>query len=548
MFPDTVSNESDRQPAPLLREERLTTALATALLVLHGGLAWLTRMPGIETRQDDALYVLLARSLRDGGYREIFRIDAPVHSMYPPAYPATLAIWGWPVGDAYDALVLLSVVASVVALALTFVATRRVFSTRIALLTLAVLAVNPALIQYAGSISSESMYTALAAATLWALATPSPSRGRVWLAGAAAILAGLTRSIGATLVLALAVLWLLRREWRTVAWFTAASAILVGGWLLWTALAPEQFVGKSYVADATLIGEASERPLIVVLIERAVRHAAFYLAIGVPWILPLPTIAGTPVDNVLTAGAAAVGLLAGTFVLLRRWRAAGIYLVTFATLLLAWPWQHDRFAVPLLPVIVPAIIVGLEALLRPWAARWRIAASAAMAVLILSAATSRTTADATATIGCERADMPPASCLTRDQISYFDALRYIQRATALDAVFLTAKPEPMFLYTGRRSVPFLAAVKQPKENFVPHLRSLGVAYILLGSLQGNEPGRLSLTMLDHCRALELVQFFPERTYLFRLRGMAEAADGGAACAAMEDYRKANRNRRFGVDP
>ena len=41
-------------------------AIIAALLATHGTLLWLQRAPGMTTGQDDAAYMLLARSLRAG--------------------------------------------------------------------------------------------------------------------------------------------------------------------------------------------------------------------------------------------------------------------------------------------------------------------------------------------------------------------------------------------------------------------------------------------------------------------------------------------------
>ena len=54
-------------------------------------LAWLQRVPSLTTANDDATYVLLARSLRDGGFNSIHLVGAPIHTKYPPVFPVLLA-------------------------------------------------------------------------------------------------------------------------------------------------------------------------------------------------------------------------------------------------------------------------------------------------------------------------------------------------------------------------------------------------------------------------------------------------------------------------
>src|SRR5262249_7587988 len=123
----------------------------------------------ILTGQDDAEYVLLAKALHSGVYTELWRADAPGHAQYPPGYPAILAAWGAVAGDRYNRLVLLSVLSSVVTLVLIFSLVQRRFGTNIALGSVIILAVNPQMLSYSGSIASEGAYTALTLACLYCI-------------------------------------------------------------------------------------------------------------------------------------------------------------------------------------------------------------------------------------------------------------------------------------------------------------------------------------------------------------------------------------------
>ena len=79
-----------------------------------------------------------------------------------------------------------------------------------------------------------------------------------------------------------------------------------------------------------------------------------------------------------------------------------------------------------------------------------------------------------------------------------------------------------------------------------HVEDLAV-HLLLGSLQATEIGRLPEAMRLHCEALAVEAFFPERTWLFRIRTPSEPASNDG-CEAIAQSTELNRNRRFGVDP
>src|SRR6185369_15337826 len=83
--------EPTLQPAPRL--SAVQRALVFGLLVLHVVLAWLTRAVAIGTGNDDATYVLLARSVRHFEYVDRHLVTMPVHAQYPPGYPAILALF-----------------------------------------------------------------------------------------------------------------------------------------------------------------------------------------------------------------------------------------------------------------------------------------------------------------------------------------------------------------------------------------------------------------------------------------------------------------------
>jgi 4-amino-4-deoxy-L-arabinose transferase-like glycosyltransferase len=522
---------------------RAARAIAVAAVVLHILLTWFSRPPGLLTGQDDAEYMILARSLRAGGYEELHRVDTPVHSTYPPAYPALLAVWGTITGDGFDALVVLTIALSAATLLLLRrVLLRRGFDESVATGSVVVLAVNPALVAFAGSVMSETPYIFLTVVCLLLLADARPATRRLVLAGAAAILAALTRSIGVTLVVALGVNWLTERRWKTAAALALASALTVGAWLLWTVLAPEQYLGTSYVADLRTgaTGTAwSPGPLL-----RIPGHVAWYARVAVPWQLGVPTVAGTIVDNVVAVLVLAVLFAFGAWTFVRRWRFAAIYFLTYGGLLALWLWRVDRFVVPLLPLIVPALLAGAYALGDRFGLRRPALLAAACALLLALGAGARTAADVADATRCDRAlSLPDPQCLTPDRASFFDAIRWIGGNTAGDDVLLAAKAAPLYLYTGRRSVGYGAALSADATTFLPYLREHGTDYILLGALEQSEVWQLAPLLADVCDRLALRASFPPNTYLFAIPSETALSDS-SACAAVAAYLAENGDRMF----
>lgn len=528
---------------------RLLWPFVAAVLALHAALAWSGRMPGVLTGEDEATYLLLARELRHLRYTDVFLAHQPVHAMYPPGYPATLALWSAAIGDGFDGLLVLSIAASAGALLLTFVTIRRLWSTPVALLVLVPLAVNPYLVERAGALASEAPYMMLTILALWGAAR-GDQRSLI-IAGTAAVAAMLTRSMGLTVFAALAAHWLWGRKFVGAATLGAGAALTVGAWLAWSFTAPGKLVGASYAADFTQAGAAGPPAVLgflAVLGSRIATNVPTYLGLTTPSLLPLPAVPGTPVDNGLGAALTAVGLLTGLVLLWQRWRAAALYLLATAAVLAVWPWHVERFVMPLLPLLVTAMVLGVGALVgRRWP-RWRVAAMAAVAGLLFLRGTALVTSDLSAMARCERGHRAPApSCVSPDQTSFFAALEYVRSELPDDAILLTTKRATAYYYTGRRQIQWRTAAAVGADRLVGFLRDRGVGYVILGSLHWADLDELPNALEPNCAAFELVGVFPPRTYLLRLRA-ANEPDDGSGCRALAEHRVKNLTRDFERDP
>jgi hypothetical protein len=540
--PEAPSEHARPDVRAVSAQRRIVTVIVAVAVGVHVVAAWLARPMGFMTGQDDAEYVILARSLRSGGYHELHRAGEPIHAQYPPGYPAMIAAWTALVGDEFDRVVLLNLgLSAAMLLVLRRVMLKRRFGEVEATGSVLVLAVNPSLVGLAGSVRSEPAHMLLALGCLLALGAPRPTRRSLVIGGALAIAAALTRSIGAALLAAVAAHWLLERRWKAVAAFAVAAGVTVGAWLVWTALAPGQYVGSSYVADlrAGTAGVTwAPGPL-----RRIPDNVAWYARTAVPWALAIPTVRGTVLDN-----AASLLLLIllgslGLWTLLRRWRPAALYLLLYAGVLALWLWRVERFVVGLLPLIVPAVLMGgtalgaLVRLRRPWLV------PAAIALVLLATGAVRT-ADAVADARrCDRtATLPDPACMTADQASFFDAIRWTQARADEDAVFLTAKAAPLWIYTGRQSVSFHAAARADTAALIPFLQELGTDYILLTVLDEAEPRRFAPRLAAVCDRLALEATFPPNALLFSIR--TGASSNGDACTALARYLRDNEGREY----
>lgn len=526
------------------RDRRVTVG-AALLLGMHAVLAWLMRPASIAAGNDDAVYLLLARALRQGHYRELFYLDAPVHSQYPPGYPALLALVGLP-SQAFDWLVAVNIALSVAALGVLFL-TLRTRSPGLALLALAVLAVNPALLDVASRLTSEPLYLLLTVLGLHALRGADVRNGR---AGAFAIAAALTRSIGVTFVGAALLELVLRRRWKPVMVFGAASLVTVGVWIGWTVTAPQQYVGRSYIADATLLVREHRPPVdssagaprrqdaalayAKTMAFRIRYNVSSYLTRRIPTELSVPTVAGTPVDNMIWLLVIVAAGGAGLLVLFREWRAATLYLGAYAALLILWPFNLGRFLAPVLPFIVVALLAGAWRLGTLVSARLGAAAAAALAAILIVSGGAESAQAAARGVGCDRANpRGSAECFDAATRAWLGSLDQVPRLLPDTARLMTAKEGPFYFYTGRKVVPIYGLFALDSASIVAALEQGTATHLLLTHLKGDER-TIERPIEGACRRFTFEGAWSETTLLLRLS--PPGAGERDACDAIRRWR------------
>lgn len=526
------------RPEPALRSNSILRRLpplgALALVALHMAAAWKLRRPGITTGNDDALYVLLSRSIRHLTYSDTHLLDAPPHVQYPPGYPALLALVSAAFGESPDHFMLLGVICSGLALVFWYDIARRLWSPWLGLGVVAAAGSNPWLVQYAGSIASEAPYLLSSTVALWLLIREDRSRMYGLLGGLVAIVSALVRSFGATLVVAFGLHWLFARRFRRAAIFAAAVAVTLGAWFAWTIGAGPRIQGRSYVEDlaVTLAQDDSAAARIWFHAGRVVS----VLTRRIPSVLAVPTVESTRLDNVLWLVVIVVSGAAGAWVLWRRSSSLPLYVVAVLLLMVLWPYSLTRFLVPLVPPLLLLLLVGVTLTRRHVPPAVATALAVILTLVLAGGGWARTMELAGRMAPCERASAQVSpGCYNENQRSFFAAARFAADSTPADAAFLTAK-EAAFAYYARRRVVYPGALRGDAGQLLAALRQRGIRYVVLGRNAEIESSFLAQALERSCDQLELVATFPPRTYLFEVTTDSRTLPGSRACEAIRTYR------------
>ncbi|MBI1325591.1 hypothetical protein GC170_20705 [bacterium] len=343
--------------------------LRYSLLVLLGAFVVASIHFDAPPRFDETGYLILARSLADGrGYREIDKPAAPVHSHFPPGWPATLATCWTFTSDSIDAR---TVVAHAVVVVLWFSAVvlwsrwfASPFPEVVAIPLSVALAANWLWIRLAGELRSETLFIMLSAIVLLAIpSAPERVSGRR-AAGIGGIvgLAILTRHIGVALAGAVLIEFVLRRYWRAAIQVILISAVIVLPWAV-----TQWVVGHGTQAEL-LLAKSDRNDSYTNLIGS---QLVFYVrrlpdSLFGPFVETATVFRDDPLAATLSTALAAVFASVWSIGLVRMIRnesarPAGLYLACSLVILVVWPFtEAGRFLIPLVPLNLAALVLGLD--------------------------------------------------------------------------------------------------------------------------------------------------------------------------------------------
>jgi hypothetical protein len=317
--------------------------------------------------QDDGLYVILAKALATGqGLRFINLPGAPAGVHYPPGYPSFLAVL-WHFASTFDARLHLFAMANIALLgaaaAGTFLLARRAGMARrgAAICALAGFLMPPAL-WMGTALLSEPLWLALGIPwLLWAEAAvddPRSTRPRTWIGlGLTAGMIALVRTQSTTLVMGLAAILVIRRQWKPALIVLAAVAVMLLPWQLWVAhqsqvppvLATKYGVYGAWLSDAfraqgmRLLSATLARNIVSV---GAILGSMFGPA-GASWIGVVLLIAP---------------MIAGLRRLARRAPVTLVMMLAHGAIIVALPFEPRRYVWTSWPFVVLWIAAGIAEL------------------------------------------------------------------------------------------------------------------------------------------------------------------------------------------
>jgi MFS family permease len=331
---------------------------------------------------DDGVYVTTAKALETGqGYRIVSLPYEPSQILYPPLHPFLLSLI-WKAYPQFPENVLVMVLLSIAA-ALSFLAlsyrylVRQGYATAWqALIVVAVAAINWRTMYWATLVLSDMLCASISVAGLCVAENYEKEERSGWrrgvVLGVIMGLAFLTRTAAITLILAVAVYFVMRRKWRRVLVPVAIAGLVVVGWAGWCYLNRTSFSGSNseyYSGYARCFSEAYKylhtlngTSMLATFAGVMGTNFALLVIASVP-VACLGLGYGLPLTVFFMLIFLTLALIAGGFLRQARkgLRLLHVYLVLHVGLHLILPGiAYDRYVAPVVPFLLVLLVTELH--------------------------------------------------------------------------------------------------------------------------------------------------------------------------------------------
>lgn len=433
-------------------------ALLTAVITLLAGLLTLTT-DLIGVFHDDAVYVLIGKAVAEGqGFVNPHLPGTPAAIHFPPLFPLLLAgvlklAPSFAAGLAWIKFVN-PVLLAIAAYGMTLGIIRWFgLAPWVAAVVMLASTVSLPMLVLTNVVISEPMFVALFAPTVFAAERlrRRDDLPAILLAAALAAALILTRTIGASVVMAASIVFVLERRWRALFGYGLLVGILLLPWQLFVAkhagAYPPELVGAygNYLSWVGAGYRENGLPFVAAVFEKNVGDLWWYAKV---------VLTSTLEASALGTGAGIIAFalaLAGLALGLRRSpsRVVTLAFAGYMAIVLVWPFTVHRFVWTLWPIVVALAFVGFREALRELRGAGRPRAAVGLvgvgALLLVGYGTYNGRGLA----------LGWASNASHEVSAYAEILvRYVNADTRLQGRRLATEYAPMVaLYTGQQVLP-----------------------------------------------------------------------------------------------
>lgn len=416
--------------------------------------------PKQDTGGDNAIYLSLAKSLISfKGYRDIYKPDEPLHTLYPPGYPLLLSI---PLlfTNMKNAVPfkILNVIFSTLSLILFYMLFKNRLKGLLFYSLLFLIALNPTYIQYSHKILSEIpfMFFSFLTLYLWDIYLRKGNTKILIIISVLSIFPYYLRTAGITFIIALFLFLLLNRKYKHLFIYSIIVIILILPWIIRGSKIGSDGGYKTQLLSKNAydlsLGTITFKDLFI----RIGQNLSIYIFEIIPRFF-LPFLINIKFNIVFTI----IGIIFVLMSLLglilgfnRKNLLLIIYFILFFALCLIWPsvWSSDRFLLPVLPLIFFFFYLFIDLLNRFFKIRKNLFNYVITSLFILSEIfflLPSSFKNLGLLFGYIQGNK--YSGYTLDYVRFYEAAEFARKNTPKNSKFLVRKPELFYLVSERKS-------------------------------------------------------------------------------------------------
>jgi hypothetical protein len=475
-----------------------------------------------KLNHDGAVYIILSQSLVSGeGYRNLYVVDSPPHTKFPPIFPLLLASIVYLFDLNFWAMKLFVVMIGTVALYAVYLFFRRMAGNRVALIILVSAGVSHGVWFYSRSILSEIPYLLFSFVSLYLLESYKEERARIlskaWITALTIGIASLTRTIGlALLVGGVAYIALergksspfdLRRRLTKSGLLALLACAPVALWFLRNWVVSVGTTPVAYLQEYGLKDYASidsKMTGLNDLYELIYHNVYIYLIGSSKIIIPYFSWFSLPIVNILITTITLVGFF---ICLIKKRTILEYYVIPYVMALLLFPVPYSRYLVPLIPIISYYFFVALREAVHlvffrhQLFVKQEVFGSVSMIFAVLAICTNFTllTLDSIPNRGHNnnysyRED--------EDENMYESILPWVKANTTPQNIFIWSKPALRYLLAQRKSAPLLTTTDT--KRVLASLEDTRVEYVVVDSFSDRTLRYLKPIIEKHPNRFSLV--------------------------------------------
>ncbi|MCK4353461.1 glycosyltransferase family 39 protein [candidate division WOR-3 bacterium] len=367
----TVSHENGKSKFTLFFKKR-KRRIIYLLLSVGGILSLLLFEPKLGTGGDNALYIILAKSLTSGqGFRNIHFPDNSAHTYVPPGYPTLLSPLISVFPDTFIPLKFLSIAFFMGSIFLCYQLFQKYTKSFIAFIATLLIAIAPNLLSLSSTILTEipCLFFILLSLFLFEKSFARKPKTFIYFLGGtlSMMLSYYIRPASMALILASLIYFLYRKEYKRLIYLFIIIVLLALPWYLRNKFIVSQ-VNNQFSTFLLKNPYNPELGCITLsdLITRILENIKMYIYFILPGII-LPSLnkirsAGIHIfGGIFFAGVIIYGMAKETL-RQKKLNLCIIFFIFHCGIILIWPkvWSGDRFLVSIIPFIFLYLIFGIR--------------------------------------------------------------------------------------------------------------------------------------------------------------------------------------------